>query len=392
MKKRTIYLFTILFSCLASLCADPKKIVLVTPYSWSVPGGVNVHVEGLAEALINQGHQVTILAPADGPTPDGVISIGQTKAIQYNGSVARVAFGPMVAIRIHEELNRLIPDIIHIHEPFSPGASLYTLLKVKVPTVGTFHMGSSSCLLYSIFFPALQPLWEKLDARIAVSPISKSTIQRSFNGEIHTIPNGINTKRFDAVKSPPAIPTIAFIGRLEERKGARVLLEAFPLIAAQIPNARLLIAGNGPERDALEKMVPDSLKTQVQFLGRIDDVADLASQSSVFCMPSLHGESFGIVLLEAMAAGRPIVASNIPGYRSVLGEGIGLYAEPGNSHELANELVRVLKNESLRTQMSLAGKKEVMKFDWATLVLEIETIYDSAISSHSKNALPVKRL
>lgn len=357
-----------LFLFFLPLFAD--KIAIVSPYSWTTPGGVNAHIAGLREALQERGHEVLILAPADGPVPAGVVDLGPSIPISYNGSVARISFNPSVAGQLSHALKEFHPDVIHIHEPFSPGASFLALLEAHVPTVGTFHMGKEECKLYDYLAPILTPLWMKLGARICVSPVAQATIQRHFSGPVHIIPNGIDTRPFAKVGAPPKRPTIAFLGRLEERKGARILLEALPYLKQEVPDVEVLIAGDGPQRAMLEAAYPD-----VTFLGRVRDVTELASKATLFCVPSLGGESFGIILLEAMASGRPIVASDLPSYRGILGSGSGLLVPPGDPKALAHALAQVLNDPALAESMVKTGRRHVRQYDWRVLAPKIESVY-----------------
>jgi len=352
------------------------KIVLVCPYSWSVPGGVANHVDALAGRLRARRHDVIILTPADGPVPTGVIPVGRTLGVPFNGSVARIAFGPRVAARIRAALRRETPDVVHVHEPFAPSAGMIAAAVSRAPVVATFHAAMSQSVVYRAAAPVLRPLWRKMAARIAVSNEARRTIDRLFTGELRIVPNGIALERFARVPgAPPDTHHILFIGRFERRKGAAVLLDAFPRVRERVPNATLTMIGEGPERAALERSAEG---LPVRFIGRVepDALADAMRDAAVVCAPSLGGESFGIVLLEAMAAGRPVVASAIPGYAAVVREGVdGLLVPPSDAGALAEALVEVLTHPERAAAMADSGRDRATRYSWDTVAVEIEDVY-----------------
>lgn len=361
------------------------KIVLVTPYSWTTPGGVNSHVSGLAEALIARGHEARVLAPADGKVPPGVVSLGRTVPIPYNGSVARLAFGPRVVGRIRVALHRTRPDVVHVHEPFAPSASLLAVLfRARRPVVATFHADAPGSRVYRAARPLLRPLYRRLAARIAVSAAARDTVSKVFGpGDVLVIPNGISTRRFASVPPPdPASRTVVFLGRLEQRKGAHVLLAAVPRLRERVPSVRVVIAGDGPARRALEESVPADARDAVEFRGRVEPerLADLFAEASVVCVPSLGGESFGIVLLEAMAAGRPVVASAIPGYAAVVRDGTdGTLVPPGDPEALASSLELLLRDPAAAKVRGEAARVRAAEYDWSRLVERVEDVYRRAL-------------
>jgi len=360
------------------------KVLIVSPYSWSTPGGVGAHVGHLARALRERGHEVRIVAPAEGDVEPGVVSVGRSIPIPYNGSIARLAFGPRVVLRIRVALRRSSPDVVHVHEPFAPSAGLLTLLNTRLPVVGTFHASIARSRAYRVARPALRPLYRRLAARIAVSEEARRTVEQVFGeGDISVIPNGVEWSRFSSLP-PPSGSLILFVGRMEKRKGAAVLVDAFARLAERLPEAELVLAGEGPERAAVEKAVPGALRERVVFTGRIDpaELASVVGRAAVVVAPSLGGESFGIVLLEAMSAGRPVVASSIPGYAAVVRAGVdGVLVPPGDPVALCEALEVMLADPVGAKAMGEAGRERAKRFDWPVVAAEVEEVYKKAVAS-----------
>jgi phosphatidylinositol alpha-mannosyltransferase len=360
------------------------KVLIVSPYSWSVPGGVGAHVGHLARALRERGHEVRIVAPSEGDVEPGVVSVGRSIPIPYNGSIARLAFGPRVALRIRVALRRARPDIVHVHEPFAPSVGLLALLNTRLPVVGTFHASIARSRAYRIAGPALRPLYRRLAARIAVSEEARRTVEQVFGkGDVTVIPNGVEWSRFSSLP-PPSGSLILFVGRMEKRKGAAVLVEAFTRLAERRPDAELVLAGEGPERATVEKAIPEVLRDRVMFTGRVDpaELAEVFGRAAVVAAPSLGGESFGIVLLEAMSAGRPVVASSIPGYAAVVRDGVdGVLVPPGDPVALAEALDGVLADAAKARAMGEAGRERARRYDWPVVAAEVEAVYMNAIAT-----------
>jgi len=359
------------------------KVLIVSPYSWTTPGGVGAHVGHLAQALRTRGHEVRVLAPAEGDVEPGVVSVGRSIPVPYNGSVARLAFGPRVAGRIRVALRRYRPDVVHVHEPFAPSVGLLTLLNTRLPIVATFHASISESRAYRVAAPALRPLYRRLAAKIAVSKAACFTIESLFGDGIRIVPNGVEWSRFASLP-PPSGSTILFLGRMEKRKGAAIAVDAFARLAPALPGAELVLAGEGPERRAVEDAVPAELRERVTFAGRIEplDLPGTFGHATVVCAPSLGGESFGIVLLEAMSAGRPVVASAIPGYAAVVRDGIdGLLAPPGDAGALASALERLLRDPAAARAMGAAGRARAKAFDWPLVAAEVEEVYRAAVAA-----------
>lgn len=361
------------------------RIVLVCPYSWTSPGGVANHIGALAGRLRARGHEVRILAPADGDVGAEVISVGRSAPIRFNGAVSRLAFGPRVSARVRVALRRARPDIVHVHEPFVPSVSMLATIASRAPVVATFHAAADASRLARAMRAPLRLATRKVGIRIAVSEEARKTAERVLPGPYRIVPNGITLERFAHVPArDPGTETVVFFGRLESRKGARVLCEAFGALKRLHPNASLLIAGDGPDRAACEAAVPEPYRNDVTFLGRVSDeaLAAVIGQASVVALPALGGESFGIVLLEAMSAGRPVVATNIPGYAAVARhDREAILVPPADAAALAAALDRVMVDRSLAGRLITAGHTRAAEFDWDHVASEVERVYRDAAAT-----------
>ena len=356
------------------------KVLVVCPYSWATPGGVGAHVANLATALRARGHEVRIVAPDAAEVP-GVTSVGRSIPIPYNGSIARLAFGPRVAMRVRVAIRRYRPDVIHVHEPFAPSVGLVTLLATRLPVVATFHASAPRSRAYRVASPALRPLYRRLAGRIAVSEEARRTVETALGNGLRVIPNGVDRSLFSSLPDPEG-SAVLFIGRFEPRKGARVLIDAFPMLKEKHPAASLILVGEGSERRACEAAVPEEFRDDVTFVGRVEpwELAQSMGHAAIVCVPSLGGESFGIVLLEGMAAGRPVVASNIPGYAAVLRDGVdGVLVAPGDPPALADALGRLLSDPERGRAMGAAGRERSRRYDWPVVAGEIEEVYAGAV-------------
>ncbi|HZT16163.1 MAG TPA: glycosyltransferase family 4 protein [Gaiellaceae bacterium] len=352
------------------------RVALVCPYSWSVPGGVQSHVSGLARELRRRGHDVDVLAPADGPAP-GVVGLGRSVPIPDNGSVQRVALSPAAAARTIRVLRRARYDVVHLHEPMLPAPCLTALALRPAPLVGTFHMAAEARRWYRVFGTLCRRALARLDVRIAVSEAARRYVAASCPGEYAVVPNGVARPRTAArAGAPDAPPRILFVGRPEPRKGLPVLLEAFASVDG---GARLDLVG--PDGDFGERVTAH---------GRVDDArrAELLRGASVLCAPSLRAESFGLVLVEAMAAGVPVVASDLPAYRAVLPENCGELVPPGDPPALALALERLLADRDLRAHMAAAGPAEAARYDWERVAGRILELYEQAIHRSCLRASP----
>jgi len=371
-----------------------RKIGIVSPYDWSYPGGVREHITHLAEELRRMGHEVIVLTPASGPQShvkeDYVYKLGRTTPIPVNGSIARVTLVPALARRVKEVLSHEQFDILHIHEPFAPSLPLTALRLSRTVNVGTFHayapssLSSTPHLAYTSARPILRHYFNRLDGRIAVSRAAQRFIARYFPGDYRLIPNGVDLRRFGVLATPrPELMdgkhNVLFVGRIEKRKGLKFLLRAIPLIQQRCPNTRFIIIGEGSLRSGYEDFVRQHRWPDVIFTGYVsdDDIASYYASCDIFCAPSTGGESQGVVLLEAMAAGKPVVASAIDGYCSVLTDGSeGLLVPPRDSTALAEAIIRLLYDEPLRLAMGLRGRIKAAEYSWPRIAARIAEYYE----------------
>ncbi len=361
------------------------RIGVVCPYSYDVPGGVQSHVSGLAAALRAQGHFVEVLAPATGRLPDHVQSAGPAVPVAFNGSVARLAFGPRVAARTRRWLDAGCFDVVHVHEPVAPSVSLLALWATRVPVVATSHLAAGPSRALGSAYALLRPAMQKIGVHVAVSEQARQTLLRHTGTEPVVIPNGIFCDSFDGARPraewcSPA-PAIVFLGRADEpRKGLTVLLDALPSVVARYPQARLLVAG--PGRNAVDALLTERLRPHVRALGVLSDVdrSRLLASASVYVAPQTHGESFGIVLAEAMAAGAPVVASDLPAFRAVLEDGrCGELFGVASPRAAGEAVCRVLDDHDRRAQMTTAASVGVRRYDWSQLVGRVENVYADAV-------------
>jgi phosphatidylinositol alpha-mannosyltransferase len=364
------------------------RIGIACPYSWDVPGGVQQHIRDLAEALIELGHEVSVIAPADEdrPLPPYVVPAGRAMPVPYNGSVARLAFGPLSANRVRRWLRDGSFDVLHVHEPAVPSLSLLACWVAAGPIVATVHtaMRKSRWLLASM--PVLRSALEKIDGRIAVSEAARSTFVEHLGGDAVLIPNGVATRRYREAVPLDGWPgpggAIGFLGRMDEpRKGLPVLLRAFELLADARPGLRLVIAGTG-DADEHRAKLPERLRDRAVFLGEVseEDKVRLLHSVDVFCSPNTGGESFGIVTAEAMAAGAPIVASDIPAFRDVLrgGQAGELFAA-GDAVDLARAAALLLDDSARRAELSLAALDAVAAYDWSVVAEDVVSVYETVV-------------
>ncbi|NCV41931.1 MAG: glycosyltransferase family 1 protein [Actinobacteria bacterium] len=362
------------------------KIGIVCPYGWDTPGGVQNHVRDLAEFLIAAGHKVSVLAPAtdENQLPDYVVSAGKPISIPYNGAVARVLFGPIAYARVRQWIASGEFDLLHLHEPAIPSISLLACWAAEGPMVGTFHAAAKRQKVIFAIGPILEPAIEKLSARIAVSEAARLTLTDHLETDAVVVPNGIYAKRYSAgiFHEKWAGNTIGFIGRFEEpRKGLQVLVDALPIIARFAPDVKVFVAGPGDPKEFVKEINPQ-LRDRFEFLGRISEQekADFMSSVSLYVAPNTGGESFGIILAEALAGGACVVASDIPAFDSLLGGGeFGALFESENSIDLAKVIIDLLRDENKRKALASAGKKHAQIFDWDVVAEQIFSIYEMAI-------------
>jgi len=363
------------------------RVGLVCPYSFDVPGGVQSHVRDLAEELIRLGHEVSVLAPADDDAvglPAYVVPAGRAVPVPYNGSVARLSFGFMSASKVRRWIREGEFDVLHVHEPAAPSLGLLACWAAIGPIVGTFHASMERSRAMTAAYGILQTALEKVSARIVVSPRARETLVDHLGGDAVLIPNGVSLRAFGHGLPLPGWPgdggTLGFLGRADEpRKGLPVLLAALPAIAAAHPGVRLLIAGPG-DADDVREMLPREHRDRVTFLGLVSEPVKAAMLRSVdvYVAPNIGGESFGIVLLEAMASGTPVLASDIEAFEAVLagGKGGDLFRVE-DPDDLADKAIALLADPARRAQLSATALEVVRPYDWAHVARQVVAVYET---------------
>lgn len=375
--------------------AHRLRIGIVCPYSLDVPGGVQAHALDLAAALRTLGHEVDVLAPAVAATdvPEFVTPAGRALGVPYNGSVARVTFGPVTYGRVRRWLAEHRFDVLHLHEPTTFSISVLALLAAEGPIVATFHTSTERSRALVAFGGMLRPLMEKVTARIAVSAMARRVQVEHLGGDATEVPNGVDVARYAGGPTltecgsaeRPAGPTVGFLGRYDEpRKGMSVLLEAVRTLARTRPDLRLLVVGRGDDAGLLRQAGPE-LAGRIDLLGAVDETTKAAALRAmdVYCAPNLGGESFGMVLLEAMAAGTPVVASDMEAFRAVIGRdpAAGLLVPTGDSAALAGTLAELIDDPDARAALTAAGRARAAAFDWPVVAAEVLQVYRAAIAA-----------
>ncbi len=363
---------------------------MVCPYSLAVPGGVQAHVLGLANALRVLGHRVDVLAPANGDSPsaDSVTVAGRPVGIRYNGSVAPVSFGPLAFARVRRWLREHEFDVLHLHEPVAPSVSLLALALAEGPVVATFHTSLIRSRALTALAGMLRPQLEKITARIAVSPLARRVQVEHLGGDAVEIPNGVDVDAFASASPLPGYPrdggTVGFVGRYDEpRKGMPVLLDAVRLLSRSSPGLRLLVLGGG-DATALRRQAGPELADRLELLGAADEATKASALRSVdvCCAPNLARESFGVVLTEAMAARTPVVASDLDAFRRVLDGGrAGLLVPPGDAGALAAALDGLLADRRRRAVLAAAGRDRVAMLDWPVVAGQVQRVYETAAAA-----------
>ena len=374
------------------------RIGIVCPYEWDVPGGVQQHIRDLAEALIGLGHEVSVIAPADeeAELEPFVVPAGRAVPVPYNGSVGRVSFGFLSASRVRRWINEGRFDVLHVHEPAAPSLGILACWAADGPIVGTFHASYQKSRLVSVTAPILQSALEKITGRIAVSEAARKTLVEHLGGDAVLIPNGVATERYAMAEPLPGWPgrtdgdgdgaargtggALGFLGRMDEpRKGLPVLLRAFEILGRRRPGLRLLLAGPGDADDVLGKVSPE-LRDRVVVLGMVSEEDKIRAYHSVdvFVAPNLGGESFGIVLAEAMSAGAPILASDIEAFdRVLLGGRAGVLFPVGDHEALAAAAAELLDDPARRKQLSAEARAAVRRYDWSAVARDVLRVYET---------------
>lgn len=370
------------------------RIGMVCPYSFDVPGGVQSHILQLAEVMHAAGHEVSVLAPAssDAETtlPDYVVSGGKAIPIPYNGSVARLRFGPATHRKVKKWLQQGDFDVLHLHEPNAPSLSMLALNIAEGPIVATFHTSTTKSLTLSVFEPILRPMHEKIVGRIAVSDLARRWQMEALGSDAVEIPNGVDVASFATAPMLEGYPrpgrSILFLGRFDEpRKGMSVLMGALPAVVDRFGDIEVLVVGRGDEAELREVAGP--LAGHLRFLGQVDDKQKAAAMRSadVYCAPNTGGESFGIVLVEAMAAGTAVVASDLDAFRRVLDDGRGgRLVAVDDPDDLAAGLIEVLADDARRARYIECAAELVKRYDWSVVALQIMRVYETVAGSGVK--------
>ncbi len=368
------------------------RVGLVCPYSFDIPGGVQAHVADLARTLIGLGHHVSVLAPGGDEgaqeVPEYVVRSGRSVPIPYNGSIARLSFGPMSYTRVRRWIRAGRFDVLHVHEPVAPSLSMLALMVADGPIVATFHTANPRSRMLAAFQGVLQPFLEKITGRIAVSELARQVQVEHLGGDAVIIPNGVDVRFFAGASPLRGYPrpggTVGFIGRFDEpRKGMEVLLDALRPIAAERPDLQLLVAGSGDEKDLREEAGP-RLQRTLRFLGRVsdEDKAAMLRSVDVYCAPNTGGESFGIILTEAMSAGTPVVASDLDAFRRVLDGGIaGVLSPVGDAPALGRALTQVLDDPGRRAVLAAQGRRVVAAYDWPVVAATVVKVYETVVAA-----------
>jgi phosphatidylinositol alpha-mannosyltransferase len=366
------------------------RVALVCPYAWDDPGGVQVHVRELAPRLAERGHHVVVLAPVrDRADEPWVARVGRPVDVPYNASNAPIDPRPWSRRRVRAVLDRFAPDVVHVHEPLTPSTSMWATLESRAPLVATFHSGASRSRLFDLAAPGLRRVARRIAVRIAVSEAAAAFVRERIGGSFEIVPNGVDVARFAA-----AVPAdlgdgtkLLFVGRLDERKGFPTAVAAFAELAVDRPGLRLVVVGDGPDRDAADGLPPD-VRDRITFLGSVPnrDLPPIHAACDLFLGASVGGESFGIVLVEALAAGLPVVASDIPGYDEVVRDGLdGLLVPPRDPGALAAAVARVLDDPALSASLASAGRDRARSFDWGVVTGRIEALYARAAEARPRS-------
>ncbi len=363
------------------------KVVLACPYAWDRPGGVQTHVGQLASKLRERGHAVLTLVPAGRPVDDPLVRVvGRPVAVPYQGTVAPICPSPLSYRRIRAALQAFRPDVVHAHEPLTPSTGMFAVLATSAPTVATFHAYAERSGLLTAARPLLRPVWRRIGVRLAVSEAAAAFVRSRFGGDVRVVPNGCDVERFAAGRPADGLPRgrrLLWVARLDAQKGFRVALRAFETVAGEFPDVSFVVVGEGRDRPLVEAVDPD-VRRRVVMLGALPnrDLPPYFAASVAFVSPVVGQESFGLTLVEAMAAGLAVVASNVPGYREVVRDGVdGVLVPPGDADALAAAFRKVLGDESLGAAMGAAGRERAADFSWDRVVPRIEAAYAEAAAA-----------
>ena len=362
------------------------RVALACPYAWGDAGGVQVHVRELAQGLLARGHEVVVLTPArDLPTEPWVVVVGRPVDVPYNASNAPIDPRPWSRAAVRHALAAFGPHVVHAHQPSAPSTGMWATLEARAPVVGTFHSGAGRARLYDVTAPLVRRVARRLAIRIAVSERAAAFERSRIGGTFEIVPNGVDVARFSV--APPADlgpgRKLLFVGRLDERKGFPIALKAFSQLAHHRDDLRLIVVGDGPEGAAVTTLAED-LQERVSMLGEVPntDLPPISAACDLYLGPAIGGESFGVVLIEAMASGLPVVASDTPGYDEVVRDGIdGLLVPANDPGALAAAAGRVLDDPDLAGRLAAAGRDRAAVFDWSVVLGRMEDVYGRALQA-----------
>jgi phosphatidylinositol alpha-mannosyltransferase len=373
------------------------RVGIVCPYTWDVPGSVQSHIRDLADAVTKAGHAVSVISPADDETvlPPHVISAGRPVPVPYKGSVARLSFGPVSASRVRRWINDSGFDLLHVHEPTVPSLSLLACWMASGPIVATAHTAIQQPQAMSDTHSAFRAALAKISGGIAVSEAARTALAEHIGGDVTLIPNAVASQRFHKADPLHGWPgdggAIGFLGRLDEpRKGLAVLLKAFEILGPQRPGLRLLVAGQAADTEEVLHRVPAGLRDRVLLLEQVseEDKVRVLHSVDVFCSPNTGGESFGIVTAEAMAAGLPVVASDIDAFRQLLRGGeAGELFTTGDPAALARAAGRLLDDPGRCAQLSKTAQAAAAQFDWSKVVHKVLSVYETVVLDTNRVAV-----
>lgn len=374
------------------MSSDQLRVAIVAPYDLARPGGVNNQIRAHAAALRRLGHSVRVYGPASGPLEDGEIALGRSLPVTFFGTESGLGLDPR-GLPAVERMLREPMDLLHVHEPFTPLMPWIAVARARVPIVGTFHVHRErGHQVYPFTSWLLRPLARRIDRRIAVSDAARRTVEPHFPGDYQIVPNGIDYDRFSTPHPRPAIfererRHVLYVGRLEPRKGVEFLVRAMADVQRRVPDVRLIIGGAGPDSVRLAKLAA-ALGVDVRFAGVIHETELPAyfQAADIVCSPAIGGESFGIVLLEAMAAGRPVVASRIEGYAELVGDrDCARLVAAADAAALARELTDLLGDAAACARLSIGGRAVAREYDWSMLAGRVMEIYRSALAARRRS-------
>ncbi len=377
------------------------RVALVSPYDLTVPGGVQSHVRQLAARLRADGDEVVLLGAGRGgvrrrPDAPAEVGLGPTRGVEFNGAVAPIALTPSAAWRTVRALSRLAPEVVHVHEPLVPMVGVAAALGTVAPLVVTFHAWSDSDRAYRLARPLGRGILSRAAVAVAVSEAAADYHAGALGLEpwsLRVVPNGVDVAPFRAAarargdQRPEEPPRVVFVGRLEPRKGVLVLAHAYLELLRSHPSAELTVIGDGPQAAELRRVLAGAPPGQVRLAGRVEGVAlaEALARADVAVAPALGGESFGIVLLEAMAAETAVVASDIPGYRSVVEDGRdGILVAAGDHSRLAGTLAELLDDPGRRSRLVAAGVRTAEAHDWSVVAARVREVYADALRRQAR--------